>query len=256
MTTPAGAMCGVCGAPLRANARFCGRCGGEQGLMVARDAGAGPMLREPTPPAPPLDGRALVIALTVYGTLLMPILYLLARDRRPSLFELDMVEWLAGAAGVFGMLALGREALRGLGLPRVSVRGIGLALIATAGVVAVVRAMQAAFPSAFLDDGLLAHMFGLGLAGSLLHVAVIPALTEEIAFRGAVLAGLRGVFSDRSAIAVSAMMFAIWHMAVPSLLHLTLLGLVLGAVRVRSRSLWPCILIHAGYNATIVLMHW
>jgi len=256
VTTPAGAMCGVCGATLRANARFCGRCGGEQGLMVARDAGAGPELREPTPPAPPLDGRALVIALTVYATLLVPTLYLLARARGPSLFELDMVEWLAGVAGVLGMIALGRDALRGLGLPRASVRGVALAIVATAGVVVALRAMQAAFPSAFVDDAILMRVFGLGTLGTLLHVAVIPALTEELAFRGAVLAGLRGVFSDRSAIVVSAMMFAIWHMAVPSLVHLTLLGLVLAAVRVRSGSLWPCVLIHAGYNATIILMHW
>jgi CAAX protease family protein len=253
---PGGMMCSVCAASLRAGARFCGRCGAEQGLMVARDAGAGPALREPSPRSLPLDGRGLAIALGAYFVLLMPSLYFLARQRAMSLGEIDFIEWWVGAVGVLGLATLGRDALRGLGLPRIGGRGAALALIATAGVLAVVQGLERALPGAFLDDLVIARVFDLGLVGTLLHLAVLPAITEEIAYRGVVLGGLRGVFSDRTAIAVSAMMFAISHLAVPSLLHLTLLGAVLGAVRVRSNSLWPCMLIHAGYNAAIVLLAW
>ncbi len=43
-----GEVCGVCAAALRPGARFCGRCGAEQGLMVPRELGVGEA-REPTP---------------------------------------------------------------------------------------------------------------------------------------------------------------------------------------------------------------
>ncbi|HTJ40980.1 MAG TPA: CPBP family intramembrane glutamic endopeptidase [Kofleriaceae bacterium] len=252
-----GLVCSVCGAPLKEAARFCGRCGAEQGLMIARDAGAGPELREPRAPMPPLTMRGLGVALVVYFVALAPMLFLFARGGMPSLGELDMIEWLAGVAGLIGIVALGREGLRGLGVPRVSISGAAIALGATAIVVALVELLSQAFPRVFFDEALyLRAWYGLGFAGAILHVAVIPAITEELAFRGAVLPGLRGLLGDRTAIAVAAMLFAILHLSVPSLVHLTLLGAILGAVRVKSGSVWPCVLIHAGYNAAVIALHW
>ena len=252
---PIGEMCGVCGAPLRAGAQFCGRCGAEQGVMVARDAGAGRALREPSRRASDrLDGRGLTVALVVYFSALTPMLFLLARHSLVSLGEMDAIEWLTGATGLVGLVVLGRAGLRTLGPGTWSLRGVALAVVATAAVLGLVEGAARVVPSLFLDQRALMSGFGLGLGGVLLHTAVIPALTEEVAFRGAILGGLRGVLSDRTAIIVSALMFAIMHLSVPSLIHLTLLGLILGTVRVRSGSIWPGIFVHAGYNAAIVLL--
>ena len=43
---------------------------------------------------------------------------------------------------------------------------------------------------------------------------------------------------------VSAMLFAIIHLTPLSFLHLTGLGILLGAARLRTGSIWPCVLIH------------
>ena len=51
-------------------------------------------------------------------------------------------------------------------------------------------------------------------------------------------------------------MFAILHVSLVSVLHLALLGAILGAVRIRSGSLWPCVALHALYNAAVVLAAW
>lgn len=250
-----GLVCSVCAAPLRDAARFCGRCGAEQGLMIARDAGAGPELREPRPPAPPLSMRGLGVALTVYFVALAPMLFLLARGGATTLGQIDAIEWICGAAGAAGVIALGKDGLRGLTFGRWSASGALLAIGAAGVVLGLVVALSAALPSLFVDERLFARVFGLGTAGAILHIAVLPAITEELAFRGAVLPGLRGLLGDTTAIAVSAMLFAILHLQLPSLVHLTLLGAILGAVRVKSGSIWPCVLIHGAYNAAVVLLH-
>jgi uncharacterized protein len=64
------------------------------------------------------------------------------------------------------------------------------------------------------------------------------------------------VFRDRTAVIVSAMLFAIIHLSPISFLHLTLLGVLLGAARLRTNSIWPCVLIHLVYNAIVVLVQW
>jgi membrane protease YdiL (CAAX protease family) len=238
--------CAACGSPLRDGARFCARCGAARGETIA---------------PPPVEARAhpaardLAIALGTYFVCLSPLLVLIAGHGR-SLAEMDAVEWTSGGAGLVGMLLLGKAALRGFGPPRAGLRGIALAIAVTAAVLGLVELFMRAVPSLFLDVDDLMRGFGLGLGGTLWHVSILPAVTEEIAFRGAVLGGLRGMLGDRAAIAASALCFAILHLSVLSLVHLTVLGVVLGVVRVRSGSLWPCMLIHGSYNAAIVLLHW
>ena len=73
-------LCGVCGHSLRVGARYCGRCGAEQGLVVPRDAGSGRELHEPRPVRRTHVGEAgLTIALVAYFAMLAPSIYLLAR---------------------------------------------------------------------------------------------------------------------------------------------------------------------------------
>jgi membrane protease YdiL (CAAX protease family) len=44
-------------------------------------------------------------------------------------------------------------------------------------------------------------------------------------------------------------MFMILHLSVPSAPHLLLLGALTGFVRLRSKSIWPCVLMHFTHNA-------
>lgn len=94
---------------------------------------------------------------------------------------------------------------------------------------------------------------GYGWAGVILLVCVQPAIFEELAFRGVILSGLRRVLSDGEAIVVSALMFMIIHLSFFSFPHLVLLGLVAGYLRVRSKSLYPCMILHFLHNFLAVV---
>src|SRR5262249_23566303 len=79
-----------------------------------------------------------------------------------------------------------------------------------------------------------------GLASALLVFALIPAVCEEVAFRGFILSGLERQHRTRSAILLSALMFGFLHVLLSlfqQLFNATLLGIVLGLLAVRSRSI-------------------
>ncbi|MGM0488245.1 MAG: ABC transporter permease subunit/CPBP intramembrane protease [Planctomycetota bacterium] len=94
----------------------------------------------------------------------------------------------------------------------------------------------------------------------ILLLAVIPAVMEEFFFRGYLFQGLRGACGERATILVSALLFGLFHVLSPSaltpvrFLPSTLLGLVLGWVCYRTRSVLPCMLLHACHNGLLVLM--
>lgn len=92
---------------------------------------------------------------------------------------------------------------------------------------------------------------------ALLVVCVAP-FVEELVFRGVLLSGLASRMRIGWAMLVSAIVFGCVHLPdfkfawypVPALI---LLGLVLAWLRVRTRSLWPSIMLHAANNFFAVL---
>lgn len=77
--------------------------------------------------------------------------------------------------------------------------------------------------------------------------AMLPAICEEVAFRGFILSGLEDRRRTRSAIFLSALMFGFLHVLMSlfqQLFNAALLGVVLGLLAVRSRSLLPGIVFH------------
>lgn len=91
---------------------------------------------------------------------------------------------------------------------------------------------------------------------ALLLFAVIPAVCEEFAFRGFILSGLERGHPARAAIVMSALLFGFMHVLISlfqQLFNAALLGLVLGLLAVRSRSILPGIVFHMIQNALAVL---
>ena len=85
--------------------------------------------------------------------------------------------------------------------------------------------------------------------------ALVPAICEEFAFRGFILSGLEHDHRTRSAILLSALMFGFLHVLLclfQQLFNATLLGIVLGLLAVRSRSILPGIVFHFLNNAIAV----
>lgn len=85
-----------------------------------------------------------------------------------------------------------------------------------------------------------------------LTLAVIPAFVEELLFRGLILENLLP-YGRTTAIFGSAFLFGIMHQNAEQLLYATLSGVVLGWIYVRTRSIWPCILMHLFNNFQSVL---
>jgi sodium transport system permease protein len=83
-------------------------------------------------------------------------------------------------------------------------------------------------------------------------MAVLPAICEELAFRGFILSGLRHLGHKWWAIALSAVFFGMAHTVVQQSLSAAALGLVIGYVAVQTTSLVPAILFHASYNSLML----
>lgn len=84
----------------------------------------------------------------------------------------------------------------------------------------------------------------------LLLIALFPAISEELAYRGVIQAGLMKILHSRQAVVVTALLFAIIHMSIISFVWLLPFALFLGYIRQRTNTLWYGILVHFCFNAT------
>jgi membrane protease YdiL (CAAX protease family) len=88
----------------------------------------------------------------------------------------------------------------------------------------------------------------------ILALAIAPAVCEEALFRGLALPSLRARWGTAAAIFVTAVLFAGFHLSLYRLAPAALLGVLLGIVAVRSRSLWPAIAFHTVNNTLVILL--
>lgn len=84
-------------------------------------------------------------------------------------------------------------------------------------------------------------------------LALVPALAEELLFRGVLLGALRPRIGAAGAIGVSALAFAVFHASPYKLAPAIVGGLLLGCVRVAAGSLWPAIAFHVANNAGVIV---
>lgn len=85
-------------------------------------------------------------------------------------------------------------------------------------------------------------------------LAVIPAVSEELLFRGFLLSGLSSSLRRVGAIIGSAVVFAVFHFMIDRLPITFMLGAVLAFVCWQSRSIWPGMVFHAMHNAWMVAL--
>lgn len=84
-------------------------------------------------------------------------------------------------------------------------------------------------------------------------LALIPAVCEELAFRGIILSGLLRGHPPGRAIVISAILFGVFHMIPQQMVNASLLGIVLGLLLTRSGSIVPGMVFHFMNNALVVL---
>lgn len=90
---------------------------------------------------------------------------------------------------------------------------------------------------------------------AILLICVAPAWVEELFFRQLVLGSLRRHMGPHAAVAVSALMFGLAHLGAPlSVPYLTLLGVVLGYLRLGSGTLVVPIVFHGVHNYVVLVL--
>ncbi len=90
------------------------------------------------------------------------------------------------------------------------------------------------------------------LALTLLTIAVIPAVCEELLMRGAIARGLRGKLGVAGALAVSSVLFGLMHADMARMLPMVVFGVILGLVTLTSDSCLPAMLVHFLNNAIVL----
>ncbi len=81
-----------------------------------------------------------------------------------------------------------------------------------------------------------------------LLVAMVPAICEELAFRGFILSGFRHTGQKWRAIVLTAVAFGITHAILQQQLLACVVGVVIGFIAVQTGSVLPCILFHIMHN--------
>ncbi|TWT75880.1 ABC-2 family transporter protein [Posidoniimonas polymericola] len=87
----------------------------------------------------------------------------------------------------------------------------------------------------------------------MLMIGVLPALCEELTFRGFVMGGLRSSLPSSWAVLISAVAFGAAHTILQQSISAGILGVLLGYLAFRWGSVWPGVAFHATYNSLMVL---
>jgi membrane protease YdiL (CAAX protease family) len=154
---------------------------------------------------------------------------------------------------VWGWWRSGERPLDTLGLkafpwgviPAIVPLGIGAALLMSE-LDNLIRWLLPGIPSLFGD--IFQDLFDRPLLGLLVVVVMAP-LTEEPLFRGVILRGLLRRHGPWASSIVCSLLFGLIHINPPQVIAASLLGLLLAAVYLNTRSLWPCVALHAVVNA-------
>lgn len=100
----------------------------------------------------------------------------------------------------------------------------------------------------FLEK-IFSELVGGGL-WSLIALVIVAPLTEEPLCRGLILGGFLRRYTARKAVLVSALLFAALHLNPYQFISAFASGVLMGWVFLRTRSLLPCIFVHALNNAS------
>ncbi len=103
-------------------------------------------------------------------------------------------------------------------------------------------------------ESLMEPLINSGFVPIIFAVSVSAPLFEEIIFRGIILNDFKKVFPAWAAILVQAILFGFFHGNLIQGIYATILGIILGFIYYKYRSIWAVILLHFSYNTTSLLL--
>jgi uncharacterized protein len=212
-------------------------------------------------PAPAEDTsaqwRALLIVVWLFGLLLSLSFVLGIVDRfvKSPMPEAVFAGVSAAIIVIFAIMQR-RVVFPLLRLPKLSAaRTLELVVVAAmcAATILAYFSLIAHFGTNMLDASSEFRKFGWGIVPMLVLVSIMPGIFEELAFRGVIQASLETVFQAREALIIQAALFSVLHLLPMIFPSHFLMGLCFGYARLRSRSLYPGMLMHASWNAYVLL---
>lgn len=203
------------------------------------------------------------VAMAVFcGVLILMINFfmnfaLTAPDDYADLIRLALVTQLVVVAtpALLMTIMLTRSARMTLLLNRPPWGGIAMGVIAALLVAPLANQLAIWVQELYPASDSVAEFFGrlgtnpIPLWQMILALAVMPAVCEELAFRGFILSGMRRMGHRWRAIAVASLFFGISHGVVQQSLLATLLGLLIGYIAVQTNSIFPAMAFHATHNS-------
>ncbi|RMD84419.1 MAG: CPBP family intramembrane metalloprotease [Lentisphaerae bacterium] len=147
-----------------------------------------------------------------------------------------------------------------LSLNRPPLRGVGAAILCGTTtwltIVPLVMAIQNMFlpePPAIreaMERLISGQLHGIPFAARLFLFALLPAVCEELFFRGFVLGALRHRLKPFHAIVITGLIFGFYHISIYRMLPTAIIGILAGWFLLRSNSIFCTILFHFLHNAT------
>lgn len=113
--------------------------------------------------------------------------------------------------------------------------------------------VQSVLPMSAEEEAMFSDMLEIGAIPIFFGCVAAP-LLEEMLFRGVILRSFLHQYSRKESILWSALIFGLAHLNAYQFVTAFILGIVLGWLYERTRSLWPSILLHAAFNAYVTLI--
>jgi membrane protease YdiL (CAAX protease family) len=121
----------------------------------------------------------------------------------------------------------------------------------------VIGAVLNVFLQAGKEQGLVPDAWDSGRAApfvaNFLVVAMVAPIVEELTYRGLGFAAVRDAFGNGAAVGVTALAFGLAHGLFVALPVLTIFGLILAWVRLKTGSIYPTIALHALFNGIALI---
>jgi membrane protease YdiL (CAAX protease family) len=242
-------LCRACYQPITASAKFCPACGANQYPTMELEQRVDHAAR--SWPAV----RNAILFYVIYLSSVVPLLWLPEEDIASGLLVISFVDVVI----ILVYWSIARVPLGPVLRPTPEAgRWSGIALAVLVPMLAVNLAYHFFLQRMFGIEAerIIAPFVEAGYPFwvVLFEACVMPAVWEEVAFRGLIQVRLGAAVRQREAIVLTAVLFAIIHCSALSGVYLFALGIVLGVIRARSGSLLPGMLLHFTHNLVIVLL--
>ncbi len=248
--------CPGCGSKVLTHASYCGHCGDAISLF---DPGPAPHTRpRKTADEPVWPWVSSVLKLWGFLLLVIGIYGLIGGHFKITTPFFDLAAQLVSAMAIIAACLSSRDQLRSLFTNWQYFRlrsvfelcGVLLAMYVFMSLYIRITSMAGIETVALLADY---QTHNWPLWAIFVSISLLPGIFEELAFRGYIQHRLENIGTVKEALVIQAAMFSVLHLLPTSFISHFFLGLALGLVRIRSRSIYPCILLHTTWNTIVIL---